>query len=43
VVTAWKILPDSTSNEQDYNPFIKPLFGFGDWGTIGDVWSGDPF
>lgn len=40
VVTGWKVLPDSTSHAQDYNPFIKPLFGFGDWGTVGDVWSG---
>ena len=40
VVTAWKILPDATSEAQDYNPFIKPLYGFGDWGTVGDVWSG---
>ncbi|MFO1496904.1 MAG: VCBS repeat-containing protein [Verrucomicrobiota bacterium] len=40
IVTAWKILPDSTSFDQDYNPFIKPLYGFGEWGTVGDVWSG---
>ena len=40
VLTAWKILPDSTSQGQDYNPFIEPLFGFGEWGTVGDDWSG---
>lgn len=40
VMTAWKVLPDSTSHDQDFNPFIKALFGFGDWGTVGDVWSG---
>jgi hypothetical protein len=40
VVTAWKIDPDRGSTAQDYNPFIRPLFGFGEWGTVGDVWSG---
>jgi hypothetical protein len=40
VATAWKIRPDSTSNAQDYNPFIEPLFGFADWGLVGDSWSG---
>jgi hypothetical protein len=40
VATAWKIDPDTTSTAQDYNPYIKPLFGFGEWGTVGDVWSG---
>lgn len=40
VLTAWKILPDSTSKGQDYNPFIKQLYGFGEWGTVGDEWSG---
>jgi hypothetical protein len=40
VVTAWKIDPDSRSTAQDFNPFIMPLFGFGEWGTVGDVWSG---
>jgi hypothetical protein len=40
VVTAWKIDPDRTSSEQDYNPFITELFGFGQWGIIGETWSG---
>lgn len=40
VLTAWKVLPDATSTAQDYNPFIRPLYGFGEWGTVGDVWSG---
>ncbi len=40
IVTAWKIDPDTTSNEQDYNPLINDLFGFGEWGTVGESWSG---
>jgi len=40
VVTAWKIDPDNTSDNQDYNPFIKPIYGFADWGTVGEDWSG---
>lgn len=39
IATAWKIKPDITDN-QDYNPFINDLFGFGEWGTVGEVWSG---
>ncbi|GEM_PF-1418917 len=40
ILTAWKIDPDSLSREQDYNPAIFPLFGFGEWGTVGEEWSG---
>ena len=40
VVTAWKIDPDSTSDNQDYNPFLNDIFGFGEWGTVGESWSG---
>ncbi|MBV9464205.1 MAG: hypothetical protein JO317_08265, partial [Verrucomicrobiae bacterium] len=40
VVTAWKIDPDTTSSNQDYNPFINDIYGFGEWGTVGDDWSG---
>lgn len=40
VVTAWKIDPDSTSNHQDFNPFINDIWGSGEWGTMGEVWSG---
>ncbi|HEY2083769.1 MAG TPA: hypothetical protein VGI88_13380 [Verrucomicrobiae bacterium] len=40
VVTAWKIDPDSTSDYQDYNPFISPIWGSGQWGTVGETWSG---
>ena len=40
ILTAWKIDPDSTSNEQDYFPFINDIYGFGEWGTIGETWSG---
>jgi len=29
VVTAWKIDPDSTSNYQDFNPFINDIWGSG--------------
>ncbi|MEY2466803.1 MAG: hypothetical protein QOD03_1324, partial [Verrucomicrobiota bacterium] len=28
VVTAWKIDPDSTSDYQDFNPFINDIWGF---------------
>src|SRR5262249_8586283 len=27
-------------SEQDYNPFIKPIYGFADWGALGENWSG---
>ncbi|HEY1171578.1 MAG TPA: VCBS repeat-containing protein [Verrucomicrobiae bacterium] len=40
VVTAWKIDPDSASNHQDFNPFINDIWGSGEWGTMGEVWSG---
>ncbi len=40
VVTGWKIDPDSTSNDQDFNPFISPIWGSGEWGTVGESWSG---
>ncbi|HWD91195.1 MAG TPA: hypothetical protein VG938_02485 [Verrucomicrobiae bacterium] len=40
VVTAWKIDPDSTSDDQDFNPFISPIWGGGEWGTVGETWSG---
>lgn len=40
VVTGWKIDPDPLSGFQDYNPFIKPIFGAGDWGATDETWSG---
>ncbi|HWX20449.1 MAG TPA: hypothetical protein VN578_11165 [Candidatus Binatia bacterium] len=40
VITAWKIQPDPSGAGQDYNPFICPIYGFGQWGTIGETWSG---
>jgi hypothetical protein len=40
VVTAWKIDPDSTSGNQDFNPLINDIWGFGEWGTVGESWSG---
>jgi hypothetical protein len=40
VITAWKILPDPVNGGQDYNPFIFPIFGVGQWGTMGENWSG---
>lgn len=40
VITAWKINPDSTGVGQDYNPFISPIWGSGEWGTMGEDWSG---
>lgn len=40
IVTIWKIDPDSTSSYQDFNPFIKEIWGSGDWGTMGETWSG---
>jgi hypothetical protein len=40
VVTGWKIDPDSTSDDQDFNPFINDLWGSGEWGTVGETWSG---
>jgi hypothetical protein len=40
ILTAWKIKPDPTSGGQDYNPFVYPIFGVGQWGTMGESWSG---
>ena len=40
IATAWKIDPDPTGGNQDYNPFISPIFGFGEWGAVGESWSG---
>lgn len=40
VATAWKIDPDPTGTHQDYNPFINDIFGLGEWGTVGESWSG---
>ena len=40
VVTGWKIDPDSTSDAQDFNPFINDIWGSGEWGTMGESWSG---
>lgn len=40
VVTAWKIDPDTASTAQDFNPFINDLWGFAEWGTVGESWSG---
>ncbi len=40
VLTAWKIDPDTTSGAQDYNPVVNDLFGAGEWGASGEVWSG---
>lgn len=40
VITAWKIQPDPLTGGQDYNPFIFPIFGVGQWGTMGESWSG---
>jgi hypothetical protein len=40
IVTQWKIDPDSTSDYQDFNPFINDIWGSGEWGTVGESWSG---
>ncbi len=40
VVTGWKIDPDSTSDDQDFNPFINDIWGGEEWGTVGETWSG---
>src|SRR6185437_15068232 len=40
IVTAWKIDPDSTGDDQDFNPFISQIWGSGEWGTVGETWSG---
>jgi len=40
IVTGWKIDPDPTGSAQDFNPFVNDVFGFGEWGTVGETWSG---
>ena len=40
VLTAWKIDPDTTGTAQDFNPIINDLWGAGEWGATGEVWSG---
>jgi len=41
VVTGWKIDPDGApGSAQDYNPFVNDVFGGGEWGTVGESWSG---
>ncbi|MDQ6630305.1 MAG: FG-GAP-like repeat-containing protein, partial [Verrucomicrobiota bacterium] len=40
IATGWKIDPDPYGFVQDYNPFINDIFGFGEWGTVGESWSG---
>src|ERR1051325_1509669 len=40
IITAWKIQPDPAGSGQDYNPFIFPVYGVGQWGTMGETWSG---
>lgn len=41
VVTGWKIKPDSVNTDnQDFNPFINDIYGFAEWGTVGENWSG---
>src|SRR2546430_4443868 len=39
-ISAWKIDPDPSGTGQDYNPFINNIYGFEEWGTIGEDWSG---
>jgi hypothetical protein len=40
VLTGWKIDPDPTGALQDYNPFLNDIFGYAEWGTVGETWSG---
>ena len=40
IVSAWKIDPDPVGGQQDYDPFINDIFGLGEWGTVGESWSG---
>jgi len=40
IVTGWKIDPDPVGATQDFNPFINDIFGFGEWGLVGETWSG---
>jgi hypothetical protein len=40
LLTAWKIDPDTSNSNQDFNPLINDLWGAGEWGATGEVWSG---
>ncbi|HYE30278.1 MAG TPA: hypothetical protein VEH27_02515 [Methylomirabilota bacterium] len=40
VITAWKIDPSTVGTAQDYNPIVNDIFGGGEWGAHGEVWSG---
>ena len=40
VITAWKIDPDPTGSQQDFNPFIGQTYGTLEWGITGETWSG---
>jgi len=40
IITGWKIRPDPENGAQDFNPFINDVYGSGEWGTVGEVWSG---
>jgi hypothetical protein len=40
IITGWKIQPDPSGGGQDYNPFIFQTYGVGQWGTMGENWSG---
>jgi len=40
VLTGWKIDPDPVGALQDFNPFINDIFGFAEWGMVGETWSG---
>jgi len=40
IITGWKIRPDPNGGAQDFNPFINDTYGSGEWGTVGEVWSG---
>src|SRR5688572_17090848 len=40
VVTAWKIDPDPTGSQQDFNPLIGQTYGTIEWGITGETWSG---
>src|SRR6185437_14322641 len=40
IITGWKIRPDPENGAQDFNPFINDVYGSGEWGTVGESWSG---
>jgi len=45
LITTWKIRPVNSSGEsgdyhQDYNPLVNDVFGFAEFGTVGESWSG---